>query len=165
MKVWQWLLRGIGAVTLAFCVWGCYDWIYAATRVYRHPLADGATPYFRVAFWTMSSIDAIILATIAFASLRLLRLRPKSAMIYTCSVVGSVVYAFAPGLFWLLPNGAGRSIAAASGIGSMGTGPLMMFPIPFAYPLISVVLVSVGRWKLKSANPDLAVIREVKTPS
>jgi len=158
MKIWQWLLRGIGAVTLAFCIWGSYYWIVAASRVWRHPVYDPAAPFFRAALWTMSSIDAILLATIAFASLRLLRLRPKSAMIYTCSVLASVVYVFAPGLFWLIPNGVGRSIAAASGIGSMGTGPLMMFPVPLAYPLISAVLVCVGRWKLRSAHADLAAI-------
>jgi len=156
MKIWESLLRGIGAVTLAFCAWGCYYWVVAAVRVCRHPLADPEFPFFRTAFWTMSSIDATLLALIAFASLQLLRLRPKAAIIYTCTVLASVVYAFAPGSLWLIPNGIGRSIAAASGIGSMGTGPLMTFPVPFAYPLISVVLVSVGRWKLKSAKSHFA---------
>ena len=162
MKIWELLLRGIGAVTLAFCVWGSYYWSVVALRELRHPLADPAVPFFRTAFWIMTSIDAILLAAIAFASLQLLNLRPKAAIIYTCSVLASVVYAFGPGSFWLIPHGIGRSIAAASGISGMGTGPLLMFPVPFAYPLISVVLVSVGRWKLKSANSDLASTEQVK---
>jgi hypothetical protein len=163
MKIWESLLRGIGGVTLAFCVSGFYYWGLAALRVFRHPFTSPEAPFFRAAFWTMSCIDAILLAAIAFASFQLVRLRPKAAIIYACSVLASVAYAFLPGSLWLIPNGIGRSIAAASGVGSMGTAPLMMFPIPFAYPLISVVLVSVGRWKIKSANADLASIQHVKT--
>jgi hypothetical protein len=154
MKIWKPLLQGIGAVTLAFCVWGCCYWVVAAMREFRHPLGDPEAPFFRAAFWTMSAIDAVLLVAIAFASFQLLRLRPKAAMIYTCFVLASVAYALGPGLLWTLPNGVGRSIAAASGIGSVGTGPLMMFPIPFVYPLISVVLVNIARQRLKSANPD-----------
>ncbi len=161
MKIRKFLLRGIGAITLTFCVWGSYFWGVVALRELRHP-ADPEVPFFRTAFWIMTSIDAILLAAIAFASLQLLNLRPKAAIIYTCSVLASLVYAFGPGSFWLIPNGIGRSIAAASGISGMGTAPLLMFPIPFAYPLISVVLVSVGRWKLKSANSNLASTEQVK---
>lgn len=153
--IWKPLLQGIGAVTLAFCVWGCYYWIVVAMREFRQPLGDPEAPFFRAAFWTMSALDAILLLGIAFASFKLLRLKPKAALIYTIMVLASVVWAFAPGLLWTLPNGVGRSIGAASGVGSMGTGPLIMFPIPFVYPLASVALVNVAWRRLKPLKSDV----------
>ena len=41
-----------------------------------------------------------------------------------------------------IPNGIGMTIAAASGVGSVGTGPLVFYPFPFVYPLVSIALVN-----------------------
>jgi len=149
MKLWRLLFRSVGVITLSFTVWGWYYWADSALREFRHPLDDSTTPYFRQAFCTLSAIDAALLVMIGFASVQVLRLRPKAAMIYTCSVVALLAYAFVPGFLWPLPNGIGISIAAASGVGSMGTAPLVFYPVLFVYPLASVVLVNFARHRLK----------------
>jgi len=143
------LSKGVGVITLGLTVWGCYYWAAAAVSEFRHPLVDSKAPYFREAFWTLSAVDAALLVIVGFASIQVLRLRPKAAVIYTCSVLALIAYAFGPGLLWLLPNGIGISIAAASGIGSMGAGVLLFYPVPFVYPLVSVVLVNFAWHRLK----------------
>jgi hypothetical protein len=152
MKIWRLLLQGIGVITLALAVWGCYYWATTALSEYQHPFLDSKAPFFRAAFWTLTTIDATFLAAIFFAAIKLLKSRPNAALIYTCIVAALIVYAFVSGALWLLPNGVGASIAAASGIGSAGTGPLVFFPLPFVYPLISIVLVNLARYRLRRSQ-------------
>jgi hypothetical protein len=154
MKMWRLLLHGVGIVTLALAVWGCYYWATTALSELRHPFSDSKAPFFRAAFWTMSAIDATFLAAIVLASIKLLQSRPNAALIYTCIFLALIAYAFVPGFLWLLPNGIGTSIAAASGVGSTGTGPLIFFPLPFVYPLVSIVLVNLARYRLKSVDSN-----------
>jgi hypothetical protein len=155
------LFQCIGAVTLVLCVWGCYLAI-STIRSFRHFPVRPELPFFRMALWTMSAIDAFLLVGVSFASFRLLRLKPNAALTYTCTVLASVGWAFAPGFLWLLPNGVGMSIGAASGISHMGTGPLILFPIPFIYPLASVVLVNIAWRRLKPSKSDVTLPQQEK---
>jgi len=149
MKLWRLLLQGVGLITLALSVWGCDYWATTAVSEVRHPLSDSKAPFFRAAFWTMSVIDVAFLVAIMFASIKLLQSRPNAAFIYTCIFLSLIVWAFAPGALWTLPNGIGTSIAAASGVGSLGTGPLVFFPFPFVYPLVSILLVNFAWYRLR----------------
>ena len=149
MKLWRLLFQSVGVITLALTFWGCYYWTATTWRQFRHPLVDSKAPYFREAFWTLSAIDAALLVIMGFACIQVLRLRPKAAVIYTCSVLALITYAFGIGFLWLLPNGVGVSIGAASGVGSIGTAVLLFYPVPFVYPLLSVVLVNVAWHRLK----------------
>ena len=149
MKIWRLLLQSIGVITLALSAWGCYDWVITARSEFQHPILDSQAPFFRAAFWTLTAIDAAFVAAIIFAAIKLVQSRPNGALIYSCILGALIVYAFAPGALWLLPNGVGTSIAAASGIGSMGTGPLMFYPFPFVYPVVSIVLVNFARYRLR----------------
>ena len=145
-------MQGVGLITLALSAWGCYYWATTAVSELRHPFSDSKAPFFRAAFWTMSVIDVAFLAAIVFASIKLLQSRPNAALIYTCILLALSVYAFGPGALWTLPNGIGTSIAAASGVGSMGTGPLIFFPFPFIYPLVSIVLVNFAWHRLRHSQ-------------
>jgi len=87
----------------------------------------------------------------AVTSIGLFRLKPNAVRIYTLLYIALVAYAFAPGLLW---GGGpfGRSMAAASGVGSLGIVSLTLLPIPFAYALMSLVLVNLAAKKIDSSN-------------
>ncbi len=148
MKVWPWLMRTVGAICLVFTVWGFYFQILAVQRVLRHLISNPQIPFFHAAFFTMTTIDAILLIAMVFVGVLLLRLQRKAATIYTWLVVIVSAYIAVVGGLWLLPEPVGRSIGAASGIGNVGIAPLLMFPIPFVYPLASVLFVNLAQRKL-----------------
>jgi hypothetical protein len=156
MSAWRILLRTIGVLNLVLSVWGFYFWTVAIVSVHRETRADPQAPYFRTAFWTLSTIDAALLLGFIFAAVMLVRLHPRAALIHTCLILTSIACALGPGLLWLLPNGVGTSIAAASGIGGVGLGPLLLCPVPLLYPLISILCVNLAWWKLKRADSDAA---------
>jgi hypothetical protein len=154
MRTWRLLLQIIGALNLALASLGCCAETLAAMSVVRHPRVDPHAPFFPAAFWTMSAIDATLLVAFIIVSLMLLRLRPKAAFAHTCLFVVLVIYAYAPGLFWLLPYGVGYSIASASGLADVGIGVLVLYPVPFLYPLISTGCVNIARYQLKLTGSD-----------
>jgi len=155
MKIWQGLMRLIGAASLVLCAWGSYLLIDIIGRERHHPLFLPQAPLVRQAFFVLNAMDAVFLLAIAFASIWLLLIKPHATRIYTWSIAVLVAYEIAVGALWVLPNPAGVSIAAASGVGSMGTSPLILFPVPFAYPLISVAVVNVARHRLKRLDCDV----------
>jgi len=65
----------------------------------------------------------------------------RAVRIYIWLYIALALYAFAPGLFWG-GGSLGKSIAAASEVGGLGIAPLTLFPFPFVYAVISVVLVT-----------------------
>ena len=152
MNIWRLLLQIVGAVNLALSAVGFYALTTTALAISRHPHTNPQEPFFYAAFWTMSGIDAGFLLLFVSVSIILLRARPWAAITYTCTVVALFVYAFTPGLLWLLPDGVGSSIAGASGVGNMGVGVLLFFPVPYLYPVLSVLCVNFARLRLKRAE-------------
>jgi hypothetical protein len=108
----------------------------------------------------MSAIDVALLAAVVVVSLMLLRLRPKAAMAHTCVFLAMFAYMFAVGSLWL--SSKGTIIASATGIGNMGIGPLLVFPVPFVYPAISILCVNFAWHRLRvggsSATPAMRVV-------
>ena len=152
MKIWRLLLQSAGLITLSLSVWGLYFWTTTALSEYRHPFHDPQAPFFRTAFWAITITDVALLAAFVFSAIKLLQLRPNAALIHTCTLIALIVYAIIPGPLWLLPNGIGTSIAAASGVGSTGTGPLLFYPFPFVYPLVSLVLVNFASYRIRHSQ-------------
>jgi hypothetical protein len=152
MKTFRRLMQLIGAISLMLSPWGYYLLIDAVGRELRHPLFTPQAPLFRQAFFTMNAIDAILLAGIVFAAVGLLKGAERAPAIYSWLILAMIAYKLGLGALWLLPHQIGISIAAATGVGSMGAGPLLMVPVPFVYPLLSVVLVNVARHKLRVAK-------------
>jgi hypothetical protein len=162
MRAWRLLLQTIGVLNLALSVWGCYFLADAVLREFRHPHADPRWPFFGEAFWTQCGINVLFLVAFVFVSVMLLKLRPRAAIAHTCIFFALFLYVAVPGVLWLLPGGVGRSIAAASGVGNMGIGPLLFFPMflvnfpmPFVYPLISILCVNVAWYRLKAVGADV----------
>ena len=166
MKTWRVIVQSVGVANLLLTIYGWYLWAVVALDIHRRPSA-GEAAYFRAAFWTLSSISAAFLVAFVVVSVMLLRLRPRAAMAHTILFLVLIVYAFSPGSLWLLPNGVGHGIAAASGIGSMAVGPLLFFPalifhsftVWFGYPVISMLLVNFAWHRMKriSSGATLAV--------
>jgi len=117
---------------------------------------DPQLPLFRVAFFTMSALDALLLTGMVLVAVRLMKLERKAAANYTWLILAMVAYKSGLGVLWLLPDPIGRSIGAATGIGSMGLVLLLVYPIPFVYPLVSVMIVNLARHKLTVAEESSA---------
>jgi len=75
--------------------------------------------------------------------------------VYTWLWVTLVVYVFAVGMLWNIRGPIGTSIAAASGTGDIGLGPLVFYPFPFVYPILSVGLVNLAARQLRLTTARL----------
>ena len=153
MTLWKRLSQAIGAISLVLSAVGYYLSVDTLAAEIRHgPRYDPETPFCREAFFTMTALDAVFLAAVVVASIALIRLKAKAAKVYTVVIVSLAVYEFGVGVLWGLPAPVGRSIAAASGVGSMGSAPLILLPLPFVYPLVSIAIVNIARHKLRVAG-------------
>jgi hypothetical protein len=155
MKTWQRLIQTIGAIGLALTLWGYYWLVFVAWRELRHPVFNPQVPLFRAALFTRNAIDAVLLAGIVFATTGMLKLKQAAVATYSWLILAMIGCQVGVGALWLLPDPIGRSIAAASGTGSIGSGPLLLFPVPFVYPVISVILANLARHKLKAVAQNL----------
>jgi hypothetical protein len=164
MNIWRRSIQTIGAISLALTLWGYYWLIFVAWRELRHPVFNPQVPLFRAAFFTMNAVDAVLLAGMVFAATGMLKLKPEAVAIYSWLILAMIACELGVGALWLLPDPIGRSIAAASGTGSIGSGPLLLFPVPFVYPVLSVILVNLARHKLKVA-PQTPLIPKQSDPS
>jgi hypothetical protein len=152
-KLSRTLIRIIGAVSLVLSLKGFYDLGEAGRLVINHTGQISYAPLFRQIFWIMTALNAVFLVCMALTSIGLLRLKRNAVRFYTWLYMALVAYAFAPGLLW--GDGPfGRSVAAASGIGSLGIVSLTLLPIPFAYALMSVVLVNLAAKKTGDRSSD-----------
>jgi hypothetical protein len=147
------LIRIIGAISLVLSLRAFYDLGEAGRLVINHTGQISGAPLFRHVFWTMTALNAVFLGAMTLTSIGLLRLKRNAVRIYTWLYIALVAYAFAPGLFW---GGSplGRSIAAASGVGGIGIAPLTLFPFPFVYAVMSVVLVTLAAKKIGDTSSD-----------
>src|SRR5450631_1980351 len=149
MNAWRALSHAIGAISFSLSLWGYHTLAIVVEHEVRHPMVDTHAPLFRPVFFAIATIDSLFLAGVMFACFSLVRAKPKAEYIYTWSVLGLGTVHLVLALLWGLPNRLGVSIAAASGIASVGAGPLLLFPLPFVYPLMSVALVNLSRHKLR----------------
>jgi hypothetical protein len=130
MRIWQRLIQTIGVVTFVLSLWG-FNWLVDVFwRELVRPLRVSEAPFFRQVFFAMNAIDAVVLITMILTAIGLVLLKPTAMKVYTWLYMALVVYAFAPGMLWTL-SPVGMSIAAASGVGDIGLGPLLFYPFPF----------------------------------
>jgi hypothetical protein len=155
MRIWQRLVQGIGVVSFALSVWGFYWLVYVFRRELVRPLHMAEAPFFRRAFFTMNAIDTVFLVAMMLTSVGLLLLKPSAMKVYTWLWVTLVVYEFAVGMLWNIRGPIGTSIGAASGVGDIGLGPLVFYPFPFVYPILSVGLVNLAARQLRLTTARL----------
>jgi hypothetical protein len=105
--------------------------------------------------FSMNAINALFLLTMFLAAIGLLKLRRGAVKIYTWLYAALLFYVFALGALWGISGPVGNSIAAGSGLGDIGIGPLVFIPVPFVYPIVSVLLVNVSARKLRPRTGTL----------
>jgi hypothetical protein len=148
MRMWQRLIQTVGAASIFLSLWGAYLLVNSFRLELAHPFLNSKAPFFREVFLGMNAIDAAFLIVMIVTAIGLLMLRPNAARFYTWLYVVLVVYAFAPGVLWGISGPVGMSIAAASGVGDEGLAPLLFYPLPFVYPIASVLLVNIATRRL-----------------
>jgi hypothetical protein len=141
-------IQGFGCANLFFVAVGLYfqvETLFSVGR--RHRPIEGA-PYDIEAFYIMTAMEFVSLVLLAVAGFYLLRLNRKGLLL--CNVVFayeiaslfvSSVLELALGMAggkWALVGG---SMAAAGGIGGMGTAPQILI----GYPLIGLIVLNIAR--------------------
>lgn len=147
MHIWRLLVRMPALATLILCCWGFGLLGSMLRRELSHPLNSHNAPHAHTVFLIMNVVNVCFLTAMIATSLALLLLRPAAIKIYTFLYISIFIYTFAQGVLWISPWG--TSIAAASGVGDMGLAPLVLFPVPFAYGIVSVLLVNLASRKLQ----------------
>jgi hypothetical protein len=104
----------------------------------------------------MTALDAALLAAFIVVGIMLLRLRQRAAIAHTCLVAVAIIYAVSQGFLWVLPRGIGASIAGAGGVADLGIGVLLLYPVPFLYPVISIACVNIAQYRLKKVGAEWA---------
>jgi hypothetical protein len=105
-------------------------------------------PYFLWAFWTMVTTNFILLALLIHGGIRLLQLRTQGVVVCNGVLVTEIVYFIALGFLWGAPTSLSMSVAAATGVGSMGLSPQWMC----GYPLVALVCLNLARPRLNAAS-------------
>lgn len=157
--IWQRLIQVIGVLTFALSGWGFRWLVDGFRRELVRPLHVAAAPFFRQAFFTMNAVNALFLVAMILTAVGLVLLRPSATKLYTWLWVAIVAYTFAGGILWTISGPIGTSIAAASGVGDLGLGPLVFYPFPFVYPILSVGLVNLAARQLRTPNALLGTPR------
>jgi len=135
------LLRILGVVNFTVTLLGFYWQIPLAHSLltgYSDPTASAS---FRLVFGATVLVDLAFATVILVTAIWFIRCRLSAANPYALSVFVLLVYrAMIPHLC-RLGGGLGISIAAALGIGNMGTALFeFLFVVPDLYPVVSVVL-------------------------
>jgi hypothetical protein len=151
MKVWRTLVQLVGGLGIGLSIWGFFLLVDAFRRVRTHPPIISGIPFFRQACLTMNSIDAVLLTSMVLVAIGMLRASRTAVKFYTWLYVIVVLYAFLPGAIWG-SGPLGRSISAASGSADLGISPLLFYPIPFAYAVVSVAAVNLASSRLNGAT-------------
>ena len=135
------LFRVIGSVNLVLSVVGLYYLLDSVVFWLTNPNRNSTEPYFYDAFLAMVAINLVFIALLCHTAFDLLRLRLAGAKRYTWTVLSLIGYNLLCALCWTIPGPFGNSVAAASGVGNLGTAPFefALLLVPEGYPLLSVV--------------------------
>jgi uncharacterized membrane protein len=147
------LLRTVGAVNATLTLLGAWFWMDSVrcllTRHYMEQcVPEQYIPYFLPALVVMILINLLFLVILSVTAVRFIQVKISTVNSYSAAVLGIVVYYFAIHTLWRTGHGIGMSVAAATGIGNLGIGPFVFcFLVAFLYPVASIVLLQVIRWR------------------
>jgi hypothetical protein len=148
----------IGLLNLVLALFGLGFAVTTATRILQHYKFDPDIPYFLTAFFIHLGVDLVLVAALVISSIQLMRFRPSAVKMYVIVVILALGEVWVGGALWLLPNGIGRSIAAATGVGGMGMAVFCFWLIvPFAYPIVSAVALMACSKFARVAGPPATV--------
>lgn len=160
MPMWsKVVIRIIGAVDAILSAFGMYLLSRSVLGGVFALETRQAAPYFRIAFASMTAVNAGFLVLFALGAFQLLRLRRIGIVVHGVSSGLLVGYGLLLGIFWLDGSSVGRSIATATGVGNIGVAPFeLLFIVPYAYPIASTVVLLITRWKTAAPLQTSGVI-------
>jgi hypothetical protein len=146
------VFRLVGLLNIGLCAIGAYWMVESTIHVQGHK-PDPAVGYFWVAYIAIVTINILLMALLVFTAFKLLNVTKNAVSAY-CAFVGTfLLFGLLNGGLWLLPDPAGSSIAAASGVANMGVAPYeLLIVFPEAYPIASALLVFVVHKRLARLN-------------
>jgi hypothetical protein len=150
MTRWKISYRLIAGLNLILCSVGVYWMSNSVIDAIQKHRPENTNQFF-VAFGIMTILNIVFIALLVVASVTLFRLTPSAPRFYCYLVATYLVYEIVNGSLWLLPDPWGKSIGGATAVGNMGMAPFTLFllplrdwMIPYAYPIVSVVIVFIA---------------------
>lgn len=154
MRITKWatfVFRGFGIANFIFASVGLF--FLAASVFAMRETAVGNTPeqpYFLLAFWTLSTVNLVLLTLLVFGGIKLLQLRTLGVVVCNAVFVAEITYFMALGSLWNATSSpsVSMSIAAATGVGSMGLSPQLIC----GYPLVALIFLNLARRRLHASK-------------
>jgi hypothetical protein len=104
-------------------------------------------PYFLLAFWTLTTVNLVLLTLLIFGGIKLLQLRTLGVVVCNAVFAAEIVYFMTLGILWrAVSPSVSMSIAAATGVGSMGLSPQLIC----GYPLVALIFLNLARRQLRT---------------
>lgn len=151
MQIAKWasfVLRGFGIANFIFASVGLF-FLTASVFAIREK-AVGNTPeqqYFLVAFWTLTTVNLVLLTLLIFGGIRFLQLRTLGVGLCNAIFAAEIAYFMTLGILWrVVSPSVSMSIAAATGVGSMGLSPQLIC----GYPLVALIFLNLARRRLQT---------------
>lgn len=155
MRTGKWpavAFRAFGIGNLVFVAIGLWAMSYPVRAATTGRMGNSPEqPYFLQAFWTMSAINMVFLILLGFTGFQLLRLRRSAVRICNVLFVAEILYSFFIPWGAEIPRAVSNSIAAATGVGNMGTA-VNLFT---GYPIIALLGLNLSRWRLRNSINSL----------
>jgi len=152
MQLAKWpafVFRGFGIANLIFASVGLLFLAESAFAIRQRLVGNMPDqPYFLLVFWTMTTVNIVLLTFLIFGGIRLLQLRTLGVVVCNAVFAGEIAYFIAVSILWFPANHLSMSIAAATGIGSMGLSPQLIC----GYPVVALIFLNLARRRLQTVN-------------
>jgi hypothetical protein len=104
-------------------------------------------PYFLLAFWTLTTVNLVLLALLIFGGIKLLQLRTMGVVVCNAVLAAEIAYFMTLAILWnAVSPSVSMSIAGATGVGSMGLSPQLIC----GYPLVALIFLNLARRRLQT---------------
>jgi hypothetical protein len=137
----------VGAISIILALLG-WSYNFVTLRAdYSAPPHPIGEPYFYWALYTMSTVCIVCYALLFYIGVQMIRGKTDVVRLLTFLIVFEVLYFFAVGSLWLMPE-YGRSIAAATGVSNGG----MMFQLLVLFPIWAPILAFLASRSLREMS-------------
>lgn len=140
----SWVTRLLGILNLIFAGVGLVALLVNFVGFQRLPSSfTGDSPFFSRIFYPMSAVSLVLLSSLAYGGIQLLRNTPRSSAF--CSVIFGLEIAIFV-VFWLtwqLPFSPVSIVAVAGGLTNLG----LALQAVTAYPVVALILLNIAQNK------------------
>ena len=153
-RTWRRVAYTLGSLNLLFSAFGIY--LACQSLMSTRFLANTAEePFVVQAFYVMTVANLVLLVMLAWAGYLLLTDRSSAAKFCNFVFVAESLYIIV-WLFLPFKGSLSLSVAAASGIGNVGTTPQLLV----LYPLVGLLALKIGRRSVQRQDPTDANARQ-----